>query len=94
MEVVWKEEDGKERLSNHLNIMTLSTIPIHDSFKPGHRSSNHLPSDWLTISMERKLLRRILLPSLPSTTKLFTHKVEKFKDHTSTECVLILFRWP
>ena len=27
--------------------------------------------------MERKLLRRILLPSLPSTTKLFTHKVEK-----------------
>ena len=77
LEVVWKEEDGKERLSNHLNIMTLSTIPIHDSFKHGHRSSNHLPSDWLTISMERKLLRRILLPSLPSTTKLFTHKVEK-----------------
>ena len=29
--------------------------------------------------MERKLLRRILLPSLPSTTKLFTHKVEKLK---------------
>ena len=79
LEVVWKEEDGKERLSNHLNIMTLSTIPIHDSFKHGHRSSNHLPSDWLTISMERKLLRRILLPSLPSTTKLFTHKVEKLK---------------
>ena len=88
LEVVWKEEDGKERLSNHLNIMTLSTIPIHDSFKHGHRSSNHLPSDWLTISMERKLLRRILLPSLPSTTKLFTHKVGKFKDHTSTECLL------
>ena len=79
LEVVWKEEGGKERLSNHLNIMTLSTIPIHDSFKHGHRSSNHLPSDWLTISMERKLLRRILLPSLPSTTKLFTHKVEKLK---------------
>ena len=90
MEVVWKEEDGKERLSNHLNIMTLSTIPIHDSFKHGHRSSNHLPSDWLTISMERKLLRRILLPSLPSTTKLFTHKVEKFKDHNSIECVLFV----
>ena len=40
--------------------------------------------------MERKLLRRILLPSLPSTTKLFTHKVEKFEDHTSTECVLFV----
>ena len=39
------------------------------------RTSNHLPSDWLTNSMDRKLLRRILLPSLPSTTKLFTHKV-------------------
>ena len=39
------------------------------------RTSNHLPSDWLTTSMDRKLLRRILLPSLPSTTKLFTHKV-------------------
>ena len=76
MEVVWKEEDGKERLSNHLNIMTFNHT-IYDSFKHDHRSSNHLPSDWLTISMERKLLRRILLPSLPSTTKLFTHKVEK-----------------
>ena len=94
MEVVWKEENGKERLSNHLNIMTLLIIPIHDSFKHGHRSSNHLPSDWLTISMERKLLRMILLPSLPSTTKLFTHKVEKFEDHTSKEYVLFLFRWP
>ena len=89
MEVVWKEENGKERLSNHLNIMTFNHT-IYDSFKHGHRSSNHLPSDWLTISMERKLLRRILLPSLPSTTKLFTHKVEKFEDHTSTECVLFV----
>ena len=87
LEVVWKEEGGKERLSNHLNIMTFNHT-IYDSFKPGRRSSNHLPSDWLTISMERKLLRRILLPSLPSTTKLFTHKVGKFKDHTSTECLL------
>ena len=94
LEVVWKEEDGKERLSNHLSIMTLLIILIHDSFKHGHRSSNHLPSDWLTISMERKLLRRILLPSLPSTTKLFTHKVEKFKDHTSTECVLFCLGGP
>ena len=24
LEVVWKEEDGKERLSNHLNIMTFN----------------------------------------------------------------------
>ena len=39
------------------------------------KTSNHLPSDWLTTSMDRKLLKRILLPSLPSTTKLFTHKV-------------------
>ena len=79
--------DKRKYISSHLqhpdfpsDLLTLlsaveATFEVVWKEEGREQTSNHLPSDWLTTSMDRKLLKRILLPSLPSTTKLFTHKV-------------------